>query len=494
MQRFHMMVIAMFVLLSAPIDCFATFPKESYRQDRILLKPKPGVSETELSRFHSEQGTELLSTFDSIGGIQVVRVQPGENIQALITRYTDSGLVEFAEPDYLIHAAAIPNDPKFLDGTLWGLQNDGQDGGVEDADIDAPEGWELRTCASNIIVAVLDTGIRYTHEDLVSNMWVNPFDGGHGFNAFTGTNDPADDNGHGTRVAGVIGAMGNNGIGVTGVAWEIQLMACKCLDDTGSGSDSTLIACIEYAWTNGARIINASLDSPSFSDAVSNAIVAVRSNGIFFVASAGNDWKDVDAMPRYPACYDLDNIVSVAYTTRNDDIGILSNYGLTNVDLAAPGEEIYSTDALSDSAYFPTNNATEEDLSGTSYAAAYVSGTLALILERFPVETYQQTIGRLFLGVDPLPALEGKCATGGRLNLRKALSAPITLIALPWVSPGPFQLQVVTSPNRTCVIETSSNLTSWYAIYTNTTSSLGTFDFVDVTNGPRRFFRATAAP
>jgi subtilisin family serine protease len=155
-------------------------------------------------------------------------------IPALIKLYAQSGLVEFAEPDYLVHAAVtIPNDPRYLDGTLWGLNNTGQNGGTMDADIDAPEAWDIRTSASNIVVAVLDTGIRTTHEDLAANLWTNPLDGSHGWNALSGTNNPGDDEGHGSLVAGIIGARGNNGRGVVGVAWSVQIMALKCLDSSG---------------------------------------------------------------------------------------------------------------------------------------------------------------------------------------------------------------------------------------------------------------------
>src|SRR5439155_927608 len=158
---------------------------------------------------------------------QVLSVPEGETVPGLIAKYQRSGLVEFAEPDYTARVFATPNDPKFLDGTLWGLNNLGQNGGTADADIDAPEGWDVLTSASNIVVAVLDTGVRYTHEDRAANMWVNPNGGGHGTNALDGTNDPSDENGtgHGTLVAGILGAVGNNGKGVTGVAWQVQIMA-----------------------------------------------------------------------------------------------------------------------------------------------------------------------------------------------------------------------------------------------------------------------------
>src|SRR5262249_55816856 len=163
----------------------------------------------------------------------------------------------------------MPNDPRFLDGTLWGLHNIGQSGGTADADIDALEGWDVLTSASDIVVAVLDTGVRYTHEDLAANMWVNPSNGGDGVKRPPRTNDPEDDQGHGTLVSGTLGGVGNNGKGVTGVAWQVQIMACKCLDSAGNGNDSDVIECLDYARTNGARVINASLDSPTYSQAMS---------------------------------------------------------------------------------------------------------------------------------------------------------------------------------------------------------------------------------
>ncbi|MDB6108978.1 MAG: peptidase and in kexin sedolisin, partial [Pedosphaera sp.] len=185
----------------------------------------------------------------------------------------------------------------------------------------------------------------------------------------------------------------------------------------------------------------------------------------------------------------LDNIVSVAYTTRNDSLGSLSNYGATNVDLAAPGDQIYSSFFLSDSSYIGP-------LAGTSFAAPYVTGTLALMLVKFPTETYQQIINRVLNAADPLPALAGKCVTGGRLNLRKALSPPIRLTALPATANGSFQLHLSGGPNRTCVIQVASDLTNWLPLHTNTTSANGTFDFTDSqANSPaRRFYRAVSAP
>jgi subtilisin family serine protease len=498
-QRFARFLIMAGVVASMAVwltpSASAQPAQSAYRADRILIKPKAGVNWTALNNFHLAQKGEVLRAFDGIGHLQILSVPKGETVPDLIARYQKSGLVEFAEPDYLVYAdTTSPNDPKYVDGTLWGLNNYGQNGGTAHADIDAPEAWDVLTSASNIVVAVLDSGIRATHEDLASNMWVNPSDGGHGFNAFTGTNNPSDDStSHGTMVAGVLGAVGNNGKGVTGVAWRVQMMACKCLNN-GTGSDSTVIACIDYAVTNGAKIINASFDTPTPSLALSNAIVATRDAGIIWVASAGNNTYNVEVNPSYPTCYGIDNVVSVAYTTRTDALGSFSNYGAIHVALAAPGDQIYTTFAASDSYYYPPSGL-GINIAGTSFSAPYVSGACALLVAQYPSDTYQDTISRLLNATDPLPSLDGKCRTGGRLNLRKALRT----IRVATVSPGnsrPFQMRVSGGLNRTCVVEAITNLAGWSPIFTNTTSADGTFDFIDdqSANLQVRLFRASAAP
>jgi len=338
----------------------------------------------------------------------------------------------------------------------------------------------VQTSASNILVAVLDTGVRYTHEDLASNMWVNPNDGSHGLNVLAGTTDPNDDGGHGTMVAGVLGAVGNNGKGVVGVAWKAQIMACKCFNSSGVGAMSDVVTCLDYAQTNGARLINASWGFNPDSQALSNAILSVRNAGIIVVAACGNSGTNIDLNPSWPASYHFDNIVSVAYTTRNDTLAAPSNYGPTSVHLAAPGEQIYSTTGFTGS----TSDSLYAQNSGTSFSAPYVTGTLALMLAKFNTESYQMVIGRLFTATDPLPSLAGKCTTGGRL-----------LAAIP-ASAGPFQLRLSAAPNLACTIQVSTNLSAWSPIFTNTTSPNGTFAFTDYgsTNVVRRFYRAVSAP
>lgn len=445
-----------------------------YSPDRIIIQPKLTASQP--STFG-----KVIHTFPGLHNLQVIAVPPGETVPGLISKYQQSGLVEFAEPDYIGRTfATSPNDPKYLDGTLWALHNTG----TPHADIDAPEAWDVLASASNIVVAVLDTGIRYTHEDLAANMWVNTNDNSHGLNAITGTTDPSDDSGHGTMVAGIIGAVGNNSKGVCGVAWKVQLMACKCFDSTGHGTLTDTLTCIDYARTNGARLLNASFGFPD-SLALSNAISSLRDTGIIVAAACGNSGTSVDVDPTYPACYHMDNVVSVAYTTRTDVLAGPSNYGATNVHLAAPGDQIYSTFGATDNFYFTQ--------SGSSFAAPYVVGSLALMLAKFPNDAHQLIISRLLNGTDPLPSLAGKCVTGGRLNLRNALSPPISLATLP-VAPGsPFQFRISAGPNRVCVIQSSPDLFTWTSIATNTTSASGTFDFTD-TNGVQRqrYYRVKA--
>lgn len=459
-----------------------------YRSDRILVQPKAGADEAVLSALHSINKARVLGAGRTGGGLQVLSLPPRTDVPALIAKYRRSALVEFAEFDYIRHGAVTtPNDPKYLDGTLWGLHNYGQNGGTSDADIDAPEAWDFVTSASGIVVAVLDSGIRYTHEDLAANMWTNPVDGSHGWNALTSTSDPSDPSGHGTLSAGVLGAAGNNGKGVVGVAWGVQMMACACFDANNDGSDSDIIACLDYARTNGARIVNASWGSYSNSLALSNAIFRLRQEGVIFVAAAGNDVRDIDVMPYYPASFDIDNIVSVAYTTANDTLGRLSNFGATNVDLAAPGAAMYSTFFTADNAYLGSPY-----LEGTSFSAPMVSGALALLSSRHPAETHVQIIGRLLRAADPLPALAGKCATAGRLNLHRALNPPLLLSATP--SEGTIRLRVTSEPGTLVVVEAASDLARWDAVHTNTTSATGSFEYAEplMAQPLARFYRAVA--
>lgn len=222
-----------------------------------------------------------------------------------------------------------------------------------------------------------------------------------------------DDQGHGTHCAGTIGATGNNGIGLAGVAWGVRLMALKFLSSTGSGTDSDAVICIDYARLKGAKILSCSWGGGGAGASLQAAIERARTAGILMVAAAGNDSTNNDLNPSYPASYPHDNIISVAATSSTDALSSFSNFGATSVDLGAPGSNIYSTVSTSDTAY--------ATYSGTSMATPHVSGALALLLAQYPTDSYTSLISRLLNGTDLIPALAGK-ARAGRLNLAKSLT------------------------------------------------------------------------
>ncbi|MDA1272848.1 MAG: S8 family serine peptidase [Verrucomicrobia bacterium] len=408
-----------------------------YRPDRILVRFKANAPPEKRSQFNEANGLKVRRGFRIVENGVLLDLPNNSTVEAMVDRCEASDLIESAEPDYWVHAFASPNDPSYANGTLWNLNNTGRSGGRADADIDAPEAWNVATDASKVIVAVIDSGIRYTHQDLARNMWSNPGETGfdrvgrskatngvdddgngyvddvHGIDTVLNTGDPNDPDGHGTHVAGIIGAVGNNRLGVVGVTWTVQLIACRFLDTRGSGSISDAIQCIDYARDHGASIINASWGNQNNSLFLESAIRQCRALGIIVVAAAGNEAVDNDRIPSYPANYDLDNVVSVTGTTRTDSLAAAANFGAISVDLAAPGESIYSTYNRSDSAY--------AFLSGTSMAVPHVTGALALARQLFPGESYKQSIGRILATTDPIDGLKGRSVTEGRLNLDSAL-------------------------------------------------------------------------
>ncbi len=362
-----------------------------------------------------------------------IKLRSDLDLEEALTLYRNHPSVLYAEPNYRLHATQLPNDPRLSE--LWGLDNLGQTGGLIDADIDAPEAWDV-TLGGSTLVAVIDTGVDYNHEDLAANMWVNegevPGDGVdndhngfiddvHGYDFVNDDGDPMDDQGHGTHVAGTIGAVGDNGIGVVGVNWNANIMAVKFLDASGSGTNADAVRAINYATQMGARVSNSSWGgNEPFSQALYDAIDNARQAGQVFVAGAGNGnfigWgQNNDQNPFYPASYDLDNIISVAATDHQEEKAIFSNYGASTVDLAAPGVDILST----------RPNNTYERLSGTSMATPHVAGVAALILDQHPDWTYSQVITQIFGTVDPVAAMNGISVTGGRLNAASALGNPV---------------------------------------------------------------------
>lgn len=405
-------------------------PSTRYATNRIIIRPKSFANRSQLQALHASVRSRVKHEMKKLRGIQVIELAPGEDPIRAVDLYRKSGLVEYAELDYEIHTLAIPNDPAFTN--QWALANTGQDGGTPGVDIDATNAWDIQTDASSVIVAVVDTGIRLDHQDFVGELWTNPgetaangidddgdgyIDDVHGINAITGTGDPSDDEGHGTHVSGIIGARGNDGHGISGVAWKVQIMPLKFMNSSGGGSTSDAIECLEYAAAHGANIVNASWGNYVYEQSLYDAIDSLRTNGIIFVAAAGNDNADTDHTFGYPSCYWLDNIVTVGAMTSSNTLAYFSTYGDLSVDIVSPGVNIIST------YYLATNNYAY--LSGTSMAAPHVAGALALLKANCPNESYLALINRLLSGVDRSAVYQDKILSGGSLNIFKALQTTV---------------------------------------------------------------------
>jgi subtilisin family serine protease len=330
-----------------------------------------------------------------------------------------------AEKDYLVFASVTPNDTSY--DQLWGMNNTGQTGGTNDADIDAPEAWNFSHGSSQTWVAVIDSGVDATHTDLQANIATNSaeiagngidddhngfVDDVHGWDFYNDDKDPADDNSHGTHCSGTIGAIGNNGTGVVGVCWQVSILPVKFLGASGSGSTSDAIDAVNYATTMHVTLSSNSWGGGGYSSLLETAISNANTNGVLFVAAAGNDSSDTDTTTNYPSCYNLPNVISVAATTASDTLAYFSNYGLSTVDLGAPGYLIYST--------IPSQSYGTK--SGTSMATPHVSGALALMRSLAPQMNHLALKQLLFDSVDPIPALQGITVTGGRLNVARAVS------------------------------------------------------------------------
>ncbi len=341
--------------------------------------------------------------------------------------------VRYAEPDYVMRASGVrvPSDAGF--GLLWGSLNSGQVvqgvAGVVGADDRAALAWGVSTGSSGVVIGEVDTGVDYTHPDLAANVWVNPGGvggcaaGTRGYNVVAGSCNPMDDDtvygGHGTHVAGIMGAVGNNGIGVAGVNWSTTILPVKWLDANASGSTSQLISALDWlvrakqAGVN-VRVINdsATFVGTAYSQALSDEIDLLGQNNILFVTAAGNTGQDNDnpAYTRYPCGYDRPSEICVTATDQNDQLPSWANWGATTVDLGAPGQNIYST----------LRNNTYGYINGGSMAAAQVSGAAALILSTGD-QTTTNLKNDILTNTDPTPALTGKTRTGGRLNICKAI-------------------------------------------------------------------------
>lgn len=295
--------------------------------------------------------------------------------------------VAFAEPDYRENLHIVPNDVLYRQ--LWGVRR-----------IGAPPAWNYTTGSTDVTVGVIDTGIDYRHQDIRKNMWVSPDKRlRNGWNFAQNSNNPIDEDGHGTHVAGTIGAVGNNYIGITGVCWHVKVVSMKFGLDIASA-----IEAIDFAIRYNIPILNASWGGRYYSRSLRYAIS--QYDGLF-IASAGNDGTNNDFDPVYPASYNCDNIISVAAAAQDDTLSGFSNYGLESVDIAAPGSNILSL-GLSGS-YSPKN--------GTSMAAPHVAGAAALLKAYLPDITALQIKNIILSSAARLPAFTGRVLTGGMLNV-----------------------------------------------------------------------------
>jgi subtilisin family serine protease len=415
-------------------------------EPEVLVKFRPHVSLTEIRKIVARNNDRIEDRIEIVRGLKSIDDLDNADPDTVAAQYAAmTDVVEYAHPNYKIRPVLPdfreisrapaerdtpvdgPNDPYFSE--QWALFNSGQNGGKERADIDARAAWAKTRGSEDVVVAVLDTGVDYTHPDLISNIWIRPervaayvdaelgtFNDRYGFNAVDNLSDPMDENGHGTHCAGVIGAEGNNDEGIAGINWNVQIMPLKFLGRGGFGTTKDAIEAINYAVDRkqkgvNVRIISASWGSTQYSKALEDAVRAAGEHGILFVAAAGNSSTDNDKRPHYPSNYDLPNVISVAALDNSDLLASFSNFGSTSVHVAAPGKDIVST----------WLNGSYREASGTSMATPHVAGIAALILAAEPGLSVQELRDRVIKSVDLLDGLKGKFLSGGRINAAKAL-------------------------------------------------------------------------
>jgi len=424
-----------------------------YVEGELLIKIKSNRTTAQKNNLKIMLRANVKDIYSSLGIElwKVPQVRTKADMDALINQYKNHPDIEFVEPNHLIRleaapASGEPDDPAFAN--QWALRNIGQNGGTPDADIDALEAWDITTESPSVVVAIIDTGIDWKHEDLLENIWQNlaedadgdgrvlewdgtewVFDEGdkngvdddnNGFiDDFIGwdfrdnDNDPYDGHSHGTHVAGIVGAQGDNTTGIAGVTWNVQLAALKFFSDEGIGTSADAARALNYAIQMGMPISNNSWGGSSYNQTLYNAIDSAKNSGHIFVAAAGNEYgADIDTDPFYPASYDLDNIISVAATDHNDLLANYSNFGAIHVDLTAPGSFIRSCTPFD----------SYGNRSGTSMAAPLVAGACALLLEVEPNRPYTDLKAALLNSVDTNSDLTGKCQSNGRLNLYNTLT------------------------------------------------------------------------
>jgi subtilisin family serine protease len=413
-----------------------------YKADELIVRfaqKTNGVQQSTADKINilsSAGGASIKREFTIVPGLCVVQLPLGMTVEEALQNFNGTEGILYAQPNYEVKTdSTFPDDTRFND--LWGMHNTGQTGGTVDADIDAPEAWDVSTGSSEIIVAVIDTGVDYTHPDLAGNMWTNEpelngspgvdddgngyVDDIYGYDFYNNDGNPMDDHFHGTHCAGTIGAIGNNGQGVTGVCWDVRIMALKFLNSAGSGSSSDAINCIEYSVLMGADLSSNSWGGGGYNQGLKDAIDAAGEAGMLFVAAAGNDHQDNDIHPHYPSSFTSSSLISVMATDKYDNRSDFSNYGFTSVDLGAPGSSILSCKPGGSYQY----------LNGTSMATPHVAGACALLWSLNPAMSNEEIKNILLQSVDT--TLPGLCVSQGRLNLHNATLE----VSAPWIEVEP---------------------------------------------------------
>ncbi|MEK6333590.1 MAG: S8 family peptidase [Acidobacteriota bacterium] len=413
---------------------------QNVAKTEVLVRFRAGVTQSTIESIAARLNDQVEDQIEAVAGLEVIEDEDGKDAESVIAQYRALPEVEYAEANSEIKLDHDDRGRKHLHADdemflrQWGLFNSGQNGGAAGADIGAMRAWTVTTGSDQVVVAVIDSGVDYSHPDLANNIWSRPpiimayrdddltpegpVDDIHGFNVTEDNGDPMDDNGHGTHCAGIIGAEGGNGIGIAGVNWNVKIMPLKFMNAEGAGTTKDAIEAINYVIDRkragvNVRIISASWGSTAKSRALEDVIRKAGEEGILFVAAAGNASSDNDQNPHYPSGYNLGNVISVAALNRYDELAAFSNYGAKSVHIAAPGAEILST-------YLQHGF---EEKSGTSMATPVVAGVAALVLAQNPKMSVEDLRALLLKSVDAVPALKGKISSGGRINAAKAAGA-----------------------------------------------------------------------
>ena len=413
---------------ASPEEQAASAAGSRFAPDRVLVKAEGGATGSAVEEANRKFGASLRREIPG-SDVSVVELPEGLSVEEAIKRYEGTPGVEYAEPDFVMRESAFfPKDPRFK--SQYGLHNTGQTGGRSDADVDAPEAWSVTAGAPGVVTAVVDSGNYMAHADLKANIWRNPGevagnridDDKNGYvddvNGWDFAHDDNtlyhgyDEDDHGTHVAGVAAARGNNGVGISGVAWRSRIMPLKYIGPGGGGYTSDAVAAVDYAIRKGAAVINISSGCDDcFNQSMLDAMRRADAAGRLVVTTSGNSGRDNDSTQHYPCNYASANIICVAATDNRDALAGFSNYGSSTVDLAAPGVDIPST--------VPNNS--YASYTGTSQAAPHVAGVAALVKSKYPGITDTSIKSRILRSVDRKTGLSGKTVTGGRLNAARAL-------------------------------------------------------------------------